>query len=125
MSARQTLILCIDCWAFDYGVPDSNGVHQRDSAATNHWEHAVHVFGTPNDYPPPIRNVLACLQSGLPVSDARIAMFSLACAVHAIQPTNGRRPTFGEEPPPVVEPGGATARVRTQIEQTRPTGDQS
>ena len=41
------------------------------------------------------------------------------------KPTNGRRPTFGEEPPPVVEPGGATARVRTQIEQTRPTGDQS
>lgn len=34
MSAQQTFIYCHDCRAIDYGVPDKNGVFQRDSAAT-------------------------------------------------------------------------------------------
>jgi hypothetical protein len=72
-----------------YGISDSNGVYSRDSGSSNHFDHAVHVFGTPDDYAPPIRNVLACLQAGLPVSDGRMEMFSLACAINAIQPTNG------------------------------------
>ena len=90
MSARQTITLCIDCWEIGYGAPDSNGVYERDSGAGNHWDHAVHTFGSPDDYPPPIRNILVCLQAGLPISDGRIDMFSLACAITAIQPNNGR-----------------------------------
>lgn len=89
MSASQTFALCIDCWEFHYGIPDSNGVFQRDSASSNHAGHAVHVFGAPNDYPPPIRSVLTSLHAGLPISDGRLELFSLACAVTAIQPTNG------------------------------------
>lgn len=89
MSAKQCFALCIDCWEFHYGIPDSNGVYSRDSGSSNHFDHAVHVFGRPDDYPPPIRNILASLQAGFPVSDARIDMFSLGCAIHAIQPTNG------------------------------------
>ena len=89
MSAQQTFALCIDCWELHYGIPDSNGVYSRDSGSTNHFDHAVHVFGTPDNYPPPIRTILASLHAGLPVSNGRIEMFSLACAINAIQPNNG------------------------------------
>ena len=89
MSAQQCFALCIDCWEFHYGISDSNGVFSRDSGSSNHWGHAVHVFGRPIDYPPPIRAMLASLHAGLPISDARMEIFSLACAVTALQPTNG------------------------------------
>lgn len=89
MSAKQCFALCIDCWEMHYGVTDKNGVYSRDSGSSNHPHHAVHVFGKPDDYPPPIRNVLASLQAGLPISNGRLEMFSLACAIHALQPTNG------------------------------------
>ncbi len=92
MSAQQCFALCLDCWEFHYGIPDKNGVYSRDSSSSNHVGHAVHVFGKPDDYPPPIHNVLASLQAGLPVSDGRIDMFSLACAIYALQPTDGAKP---------------------------------
>ena len=91
MSAQQCFALCIDCWEMHYGISDSNGVYSRDSGSSNHFDHAVHVFGTPNNYPPPIRTVLASLQGRLPVSNGRMELFSLACAVEALQPTNGVR----------------------------------
>lgn len=103
MSAQQCFALCIDCWEFHYGISDSNGVYSRDSGSSNHFDHAVHVFGTPNGYPPPIRSVLASLHAGLPISDGRMEMFSLACAIEAVQPTNGVRVA----PPPTPEPVGA------------------
>lgn len=89
MSARQVFALCIDCWEMHYGIADSNGVYTRDSGSSNHFDHAVHVFGVPADYPPPIRTVLASLHAGLPISDGRMELFSLACAVTAVQPNNG------------------------------------
>lgn len=89
MSAQQCFALCIDCWEMHYGITDSNGVYTRDSASSNHADHAVHVFRAPEDYDPPIRNILASLQAGLPVSDGRLELFSLACAITAIQPNNG------------------------------------
>lgn len=91
MSAQQAFALCIDCWEINYGITDSNGVYTRDSASSNHFDHAVHVFRSPDEYPPPIRNVLACLHAGFPVSPGRMEMFSLACAITAIQPNNGRK----------------------------------
>ena len=105
MSSKQCFALCIDCWEIHYGITDSNGVYTRDSESSNHEGHAVHVFGIPSDYPPPIRNVLASLHGGLPVSDGRLEMFSLACAITAIQPNNGT-PVAGleavEQPKPVA-----------------------
>lgn len=96
MSAYQTFALCIECWEFHYGISDSNGVYSRDSGSSNHWDHAVHVFGPPSDYSSsmetPIRQVLLDLHAGKPISDARMQMFSLVCALTAIQPTNGRIP---------------------------------
>ena len=91
MSAAQTFALCLDCWEFHYGISDSNGVYSRDSGSSNHWDHAVHVFGTPNSYDPPIRAILTALNAGTPISDARMEMFSLACAVGAVQPNNGKK----------------------------------
>ena len=96
MSAYQTFALCIECWEFHYGISDANGVYSRDSGSSNHWDHAVHVFGPPSDYnsslEQPIRQVLLDLHAGKPISDARMGMFSLVCALTAIQPTNGRVP---------------------------------
>lgn len=91
MSAQQTFALCIDCWEFHYGISDSNGVYSRDSGSSNHWDHAVHVFGAPDSYAPPIKSILTALHSGMPISDGRMEMFSLACAVTAVQPTNGHK----------------------------------
>lgn len=104
MSAKQTFALCLDCWEFNYGVSDASGVYSRDSASSNHWDHAVHVFGTPDDYPPPLRAVLASLHAGLPISDGRLEMFSLACAVTAVQPNNGHKVA----PPPLPAESRAT-----------------
>ena len=92
MSAQQTFAFCLDCWCIEYGISDKNGVYTRDSGSSNHWDHAVHVFGRPDDYPPPIRGVLASLHGGIPISDGRMEMFSLALAITAIQPTNGVKP---------------------------------
>ena len=92
MSAQQCFAFCLDCWELHYGIPDSNGVYSRDSSSSNHWDHAVHVFGAPEDYVPPIRGVLTSLHAGLPISDARCELFSLAVAITALQPTNGMKP---------------------------------
>lgn len=93
MSAQQVFALCLDCFELHYGISDSNGVYSRDSGSSNHWNHAVHVFGAPNNYPgstyAPVRAVLMDLQRGIPISDGRMEMFSLCCAVNAIQPNNG------------------------------------
>lgn len=107
MSALQTFALCLDCWEFHYGISDSNGVYSRDSGSSNHWDHAVHVFGAPDDYASslerPIRQVLLDLHRGTPISDGRMEMFSLCCALTAIQPTNGRTVDGADVPLGAVE----------------------
>ena len=125
MSASQTLALCIDCWEFNYGVSDSNGVFTRDSPAPNCWDHAVHVFGPPSDYPPPISGVLSSVAAGVPISDQRMEMFSLACAIGAIQPNNGREvapPTDREREllRGVVTEGGTSWEPRTSTRRAEP-----
>ena len=107
MSAQQTFALCLDCWEMHYGIPDSNGVYSRDSGSSNHFDHAVHVFGAPADYSTsfeaPIRAVLMDLQRGLPVSEGRMELFSLCCALTAIQPNNGRKVDGADVPLGAVE----------------------
>ncbi|GAA2180931.1 hypothetical protein GCM10009785_13750 [Brooklawnia cerclae] len=107
MSAKQTFALCIDCWEFHYGIPNSNGVYSRDSGSSNHWDHAVHVFGAPDEYTSsletPIRAVLMDLQREVPISSGRMEMFSLACALSAIQPNNGRQAAGTDVPLGAVE----------------------
>lgn len=107
MSAQQTFALCIDCWELHYGVPDANGVYSRESGSSNHFDHAVHVFGAPNDYTSsleqPIRQVLLDLDRGVPLSSGRMEMFSLACALTAIQPNNGHKVKGADVPLGAVE----------------------
>ena len=107
MSTQQTFALCLDCWEMHYGISDSNGVFSRDSGSSNHWDHAVHVFGAPDNYASalekPIRQVLLDLQRGIPISDGRMEMFSLCCALTAIQPTNGRDVDGADVPLGAVE----------------------
>lgn len=95
MSSYQTFALCLDCWEFHYGISDSNGVYIRDSGSSNHFDCAVHVFGAPSSYSSsfekPIKAVLMDLQRGVPISDGRISVLSLACALNAIQPNNGKQ----------------------------------
>lgn len=112
MSAQQVFALCIDCWELHYGQADSNGVYTRDSGSSNHWDHAVHVFRAPIEYDPPIRNILASLHAGLPVSDGRMEMFSLACAITAIQPNNGNT---------VAPPAPAAAPAETTVAERVPS----
>ena len=97
MSAQQCFALCLDCWEFHYGIPDRNGVTTRDSESSNHFDHAVHVFGRPIDYPPPIRNIITKLAAGAPIKDFEMEFFSLACACYALQPTNGVKVTMPKD----------------------------
>ena len=101
MSAQQCFALCIDCWEFHYGISDSNGVYSRDSGSSNHWDHAVHVFGRPVDYASPIRVVLTKLHAGAPIPDKEMALCSLALAMEAVQPNNGVAVSL----PPIIQPG--------------------
>lgn len=121
MSAQQVFALCIDCWEFHYGVPDSNGVYSRDSGSSNHFDHAGHVFGAPQDYDPPIKTVLIDLARGTPISDGRMELFSLACAITALQPTNGRTVAGTEVELGVVElmanSGGQRGKRKTETSQ--------
>lgn len=118
MSAYQTFALCLDCWEMHYGISDSNGVYSRDSGSSNHFDHAVHVFGPPSDYSSsfeqPIRQVLMDLQRGFPISDGRMEMFSLCCALTAIQPNNGRLVDG------VDVPLGAVDLYQDKLQRTRP-----
>ena len=96
MSAQQTFAFCIDCWELHYGIPDKNGVYSRDSGSSNHYDHAVHVFGRPNDYPAPIRATLSKLHAGLPISDISANLFSLAIAIEGLQPNTGSQKVNGK-----------------------------
>lgn len=70
--------LCVDCMEMSYSVEDSNGVFNRDKAASNHWNHRNIVFGTPNDYVSPVRNILTKLQAAAPIQDIEIISFKIA-----------------------------------------------
>ncbi|MDO4613072.1 MAG: hypothetical protein Q4B10_03290 [Actinomycetaceae bacterium] len=107
MSARQTFVYCHDCNALNYGVPDKNGVAQRDSVATNCWGHNVHVFGDPVTYQPPICHALTKLHAGFPLTDWEIWVFKLACSLGELE---DHRRIPAEE---------GLARLQDQMERTR------
>ena len=69
---------CLDCKELNYALPDKHGVFEGHKMSNNHYGHRQIVFGKPDDYCPPIRNVLAKLQAGLPISHNEIVLFSLA-----------------------------------------------
>lgn len=69
---------CIDCKELSYAITDSNGVFDRNKSASNHWEHRNIIFGTPDSYVAPVRNVLTKLQAHLPISNIEMVFFKTA-----------------------------------------------
>lgn len=69
---------CTDCKEMSYAITDSNGVFDRNKEASNHFNHRNIIFGTPNDYVAPVRNVLTKLQAGAPISNIEMVFFKTA-----------------------------------------------
>lgn len=78
MSTTQTFIFCHDCGKITYGIPDKNGVFQRDSSASNHWDHHVTVLTNPAQHAAPIRLALVKLQAGVELTDAEAELAATA-----------------------------------------------
>ncbi len=69
---------CTQCKELSYAITDSNGVFDRNKAASNHWDHKNIIFGRPDNYIGPIRVVLTKLNAGLPVNNIEMQFFKLA-----------------------------------------------
>lgn len=69
---------CLDCNELNYAMTNANGNFERANMSNNHEGHRQYIFEAPNKYSPPIRNVLAKLQAGAPISDNEIVVFKLA-----------------------------------------------
>lgn len=97
MSAQQTLCYCFDCQMIDYGIPNKNGVFERGSSATMHWDHDYHIFGNPFTYQPPIRTVLIKLQTETKITDFELSMFRLAIALGELDGSRSIEADDGKE----------------------------
>lgn len=69
---------CLDCMELNYASTNRNGVFERANMSNNHIGHRQIVFGAPDRYTPPIRNVLTKIQAKCRISDNEIALFKLA-----------------------------------------------
>lgn len=69
---------CYDCNELNYAIIDKNGVYKRSNLSNNHFGHKQHVFGKPDNYCPPIRQVLTKLNANLPISHNEMVLFKLA-----------------------------------------------
>lgn len=69
---------CLECKELNYAMKNNNGNFERANMSNNHEGHKQYIFGEPNKYSPPIRNVLTKLQAGLPISENEIVLFKLA-----------------------------------------------
>lgn len=70
---------CIDCKELHYGVADKNGVFDRSSGASNHWNHRNIVFHRRYDaYVAPVKNVLSKLEAKLPIRPIEMIFFKTA-----------------------------------------------
>lgn len=76
---RVEIGYCFDCNEMNYAIADKNGVFEKNNISSNHFNcKKGMVFGTPNKYSPPIRNVLTKLQASAPLSHNEILLFKLA-----------------------------------------------
>ena len=72
---------CLDCQELNYALANRNGVFERANMSNNHVGHKQYIFGAPNQYTPPIRNVLTKLNAGAPISDNEMILFKLAISL--------------------------------------------
>lgn len=73
--------LCLDCMELNYAITNKNGVFERANMSNNHQGHCQMVFGRPDSYSPPIRNVLTKLQAHAPISNNEAVLFKLALSL--------------------------------------------
>jgi len=69
---------CFDCNELNYALTNKNGVYERANMSNNHVGHNQHVFGRPEKYCAPIKNVLTKLQATLPITHNEMILFKLA-----------------------------------------------
>lgn len=69
---------CIECNEMNYAITNNNGNFERANMSFNHMGHKQIVFDKPENYTPPIRNVLTKLHAGCPISINEIVLFKLA-----------------------------------------------
>ena len=69
---------CFDCREITYAIADKNGVYESAKVCSNHFGHNQYIFGAPNQYVPPIRNVLTKLNASAPISINEMIIFKLA-----------------------------------------------
>lgn len=70
---------CIDCKELSYAITDSNGVFDRNKAASNHWSHRNIIFNRPPiEYVSPVCNILVKLGAQLPINSIEMQIFKLA-----------------------------------------------
>jgi len=79
---------CFDCNEMNYAITDRNGVFEFNKISSNHFGHNCHVFGKPNDYCPPIRNVLTKLNMGAEIGHNEIVLFKLAIGLGELDKYN-------------------------------------
>lgn len=73
---------CFDCKEIHYAIADSNGVYEKNKVASNHHNcKNVMVFKAPENYSPPICNVLTKILAMAPISHNEIILFKLAMAL--------------------------------------------
>lgn len=69
---------CIDCNELNYAMTNGNGSFERANMSNNHEGHRQYIFGKPESYSPPIRNVLAKLHMPVKIPDNEIILFKMA-----------------------------------------------
>ncbi len=70
---------CTECKELSYAITDSNGVFDRNKAASNHWAHKNIVFTRPpREYISPVMNILVKLGAQLPIRNMEMQFFKLA-----------------------------------------------
>lgn len=73
------LAYCFDCQELNYAIANNNGVFEKTKVASNHHTcKRVMTFQAPQNYSPPIYNILTKLQARLPISHNEIVLFKLA-----------------------------------------------
>ena len=77
---RIELGWCLDCNELEYEIPNKNGAIKGIEMSNNHVGHRQYIFGAPEQYSPPIRNLLTKLHAGAPISNNEIVLFRLAIA---------------------------------------------
>lgn len=72
---------CVDCNELNYAMTNGNGSFERANMSNNHEGHRQYIFGAPENYSPPIKNVLSKLHMPVKISNNEIILFKMALEI--------------------------------------------